>query len=331
MRKFLRMIMIFLCLASLISCSGSKEKSYTKKFYSMGTVIAVTIYSSNETAALDIIENVQGIYDRYDAVADYYYDHSGVESVHSLNEKRSVTASAELLELVSYALEVKEETNGYFEPLIGSLSEKWKNALFPEDEQEPSILSTETVNEELAIIANSEITISDSTITITGEANLDLGGVAKGYATQKVYEYFTENGVTKYLVNAGNSNILCGMKPDGSEFNVAVTKTFVVDDYLCVVTAKNKAIVTSSIKEQYIEIDEEIYHHIISSKTGMPINYYDTVVILGENSGLLDAYSTAIFSMDLDTAKDFLKDKNLDVYFFKNDTAIYSTVEGWNE
>ena len=43
---------------------------------------------------------------------------------------------------------------------------------------------------------------------------------------------------------------------------------------------------------------------------------------------IADVYSTAIFSMDLEAAKEFAKNKNIDIILFKDDSILYQS-EGW--
>ena len=122
---------------------------------------------------------------------------------------------------------------------------------------------------------------------------LDLGACAKGYALMKVKEYLDSHSIKTYLINGGSSSIIVGEKEKSQNYKIGIRE---VDNF--VLERKNKALGTSSLLEQYIIINDNVYHHIINPKNGLCANYYDTVVLVGLNALDLDIYSTALFVMN---------------------------------
>lgn len=311
-------VMILFTMFLLVVCSSCSTKPTVSRhtFFAMDTFISVTFYS--ETESEQYASEIEHIYLKYDAVASDYTSAENQKSVYDLNRDRSVIASNELLELVRFALVMQDETSSYFQPFIGKLSHLWKESL---DTKE--IPSNGSIQELLNEIKNSFLEIEDNRITIYGMANLDLGGIAKGYATQKAKEYLNSVSCSNYILNAGTSNIVLGNKL-GDFFSVGLLKAF-EDGYYKILNVKDISIGTSSIREQNATIDDKIYGHLINPFTGYPANYYDTLTILGEDSGRLDAYSTAVYAMDLETAISFLESKNLDWIACKNDVVCYES------
>lgn len=311
MKKILILIFLFL----LCSCEKSPSvESY--RFYAMDTMISIQFY--NVENSKEISKEVEKIYLKYDAVASDFQSGYGAMSVYDLNEKRQGIVSDELLELIEFSLQMKEETDGYYNPFIGKLTQAWKKSF-----EEKKWLDEEKVNLLLEESLSTNLHIDGKNVTLLGEGNLDLGGIAKGYATEQVEQYLKVIHCTDFLLNAGSSNIVLGSKV-GQPFKVGLSQAF-GNDYFMILEYANQSISTSSMKEQHVLYEGSYYSHLINAKTGYPANLYETMSIIGDDSGVLDAYSTACFSMELSMAKDFLKEKNLEFVVSKDNQLLYQS------
>lgn len=297
------------------SCT-QQEKKETYTFYAMDTFISITFYNTNNSK--ELAKGVEDLYLKYGSIADDYQAGISDFTVFDLNQKRKGEVSEELKELLEFSLLMKEETNGYYNPFIGRLSHLWKDAL-----ANKSLVDSEQIQKELEIMNQTRLEIDGLSVSILGDGNIDLGGVAKGYATSKVKEYLDSLNCHSYLLNAGSSNLVLGDK-NGKEFRVGLSKA-TESGYFEVLNLKEKAISTSSIKEQNVIIDGIRYSHLLNPKTGQPALYYDTVSIIGEDSKSLDAYSTAIFAMELEELKAFLEEKNVEGIVSKENKTLYKS------
>lgn len=316
---FFNLIVLFFCLTSC-----GEPVQYSKTIFAMDTIINVTIYNAEEKH----LNNIRDIYMDYSNACDMFNSYEG--NLCDLNNKRTVKANKELLEVVQYSLEIQNELDGYFNILIGRITKIWKDALHIGDNSTPVVLpNDELIQEELKIMNESKIIIKDDSITIEGQADIDLGGVAKGYATQKVEEYLKENNITSYMINAGSSNISLGYKNKDESYMVGLTNLDRMS-YFKKLKIDNKAIVTSSIAEQNRIVDEKVYTHIINPLTGHCESKYDIVTIIGEKSGYLDILSTTLFSMSIDEIKKYLNEKDIDIVLVKDNNILYES-EGIKE
>ncbi len=305
-------LVFFLCF--LVSCTQPiKMDTYT--FYAMDTFISLQFYNVDEYQQIG--KEVEKIYLSYDQAANDFKE-SSIDNIYSLNQNRTAVISEELKELLEFSLKMKEETKGYFNPFIGRLSHLWKEAL-----EENKLVSEEIIERELAIMKNTSLKIEENQVTLLGDGNLDLGGVAKGYATQKAKEYLDSIECHRYLLNAGSSNLVLGDKAGGA-FSVGLTRAL-KDGYFYTLTLKDAAIATSSIREQHKKIDGNIYSHLLNPMTGKPADFYETLSIIGQDSSILDAYSTACFAMELETLKEFLSTKGLDFIVSKDGALLYKS------
>lgn len=314
MKKIL--ICLYLLLSfTLISCSKPVQME-NYQFYAMDTVISIRFYNVENSQM--IAKEVEQIYISYHNVADDFNTGKKENSCYDLNQKRSLEMSDSFIELLSFGLEMKKTTGGYYNPFIGRLSHLWKDAL-----ANGLLVDDAIISAELAIMNSSEVIIDGNMVQLQGEGNLDLGGIAKGYATKKVQEYLASIDCHSYLLNAGNSTIVLGDKANEA-FTVGLSKA-TDNDYYKVLQLKHKAIGTSSVREQHYFINGELYSHLLDTKTGKPAKSYDSISIIGEDASLLDALSTACFSMSIDQIEALLKTFGYDFICSKNNALLYQS------
>lgn len=143
-------------------------------------------------------------------------------------------------------------------------------------------------------------------VTIHGDdIKLDLGAIAKGYATQKAVDYIKAQDIKYYAIVSGSSSIILGENKNRADedyiYKVSLAnpvKTEVTDKATYgTLDAKNLSITTSGNYEQYVLNQGYRYHHIVSPISKAPTQYYHTVTLIGQDAGLLDGLSTALFSM----------------------------------
>ena len=161
-----------------------------------------------------------------------------------------------------------------------------------------------------------EKTADGWTVTLLDGAQLDLGGIAKGYAADLLRAQLEKEGVTSATLDLGGDVFVMGRKTDGSDWRIAVKDPADTESYLGVVSAADKFIVTSGVYERYFEENGVRYHHILDPKTGCPAESgLVSVTVLCENGAWADALSTACFVLGPDGAlalRDDLADQGTD-------------------
>lgn len=330
-KKIYSLIILISMMFLLISCD---DKPYIKgySFNSMGSYIEVQIYEKTDLdKAFDSVFDIFSFYGqltsnyRRNEVEETspYYD---LNNIYLINEKAGVEpvkVKEELIELIELSIMLNEQTNGYFNIGLGKASEIWKNAInytlvlsYEEYLNTVNMLSDlETPDLSKVIIdkENKTVYLEDKTFS------LDLGGIAKGYATELAYNYLKDElGLKRFKINSGASSIGIALPPvnhpiktyikdDNSTYN----NNFYKDGLLGYIPGGNKHIATSGSAQQYVNVydDSGFYkkvHHLISPFTLLPVNHYYKVTLIGDNSFLLDAYATAVYLMPLEEAVEFL-------------------------
>ena len=128
------------------------------------------------------------------------------------------------------------------------------------------------------------------------------------------------------MLNIGGNLRIIGSKPDGTGWNTGIKNPMDQSKYSLYLNIKNISCVTSGDYERYFTYNGNKYHHVIDKDTLMPSNYFSSVTILVNDSGLADALSTALFSMSYEEGK-LLVEKlgNVEVvWIYKDGTVVYT-------
>ena len=224
------------------------------------------------------------------------------------------------------ALELNKETDGAFDIAIYPVMEAWgfptQNFRVPSADELTGLLKHVDAAKILYDKDTREISFEDD------QMKIDLGGIAKGYTSSRIMDIFKENGITSGLVNLGGNVQALGTKTDGSNWRVAVQSPDDTEDYLGVLSIRDKAVITSGGYERYFEQDGVTYHHIIDPKTGYPAeNGLVSVTIVSSDGTLADGLSTSLFIMGEEKAAEFWKahSDEFEAILETDDGTIYVT------
>lgn len=306
----LKLSLLLLPLISLVSCSTAKEIS-RKSFY-FDTYTETRLYEGKE----ENLNDINQIFAKIDKLTDNFTERN-IDNIYKINKtNENVVVEPELHDILSLSFSSNLASLNYFNPLCGSLSKKWKESL-----KNKSVLSESVINEELSKMASSGLELlGDNTVRRTGESEIDLGAVTKGYALDKVKEYLDVVNIKKYLVDAGSSSILLGEKDAGKNFTIKVSN--LPNSYL---ELKNCFISTSSLSRQFVEIDGQKYSHIINPNNGSAINLHEAVIVVSDVGYLGDILSTDFVNESIDSIKVLEQQFNVKTIVIDNSQISYKT------
>ena len=322
MKKIYKILPLLL-VASLTACDNlNKIEGVGYYFY---TEVSFMMYAKNDSALKEIKKICQGI----DNYSDPYQrrDMTNVYDLNQTNEK--IKISKDLYDLLDAAKQASQYTDN-FNPLIGSLSDKWKESL---GKNNPEVLSDTIIQEELAKINSSSYTIekveNEYYAQRFGEATLDLGAIAKGYALDRILEVLSDNGISEYLINCGSSSILLGTNSHLREWRKKAESTYTIslrDVPNTYFKAENCVISSSGNEIQGVKIGDTMYSHIINPLTGSAIMENDAVIVITDTRlGYLgDALSTSMMMNTVEEIKEIEKEFNAKTIVVKNKQVVYS-------
>ena len=321
MKRIVSVISVIVIILSLfVSCKPEKQKFAESFIEYFDTVSTVTGY---EAAALDFDKNsteVEALLKEYHELYDIYNSYSGINNVRTVNEMAGIApvkVDKKIIDLIEYAKEMYALTKSKTDVTFGSVLKIWheyrelgnnypSEASLPDDGELKSAAVHTGFDKIVIDRENSTVFITDS------KASIDVGAVAKGYATEQIAKYLEGKGVTGYALNIGGNIRVIGDKPDGSKWTAAVTNpdTSAENAYLMNINLENKAFVTSGSYVRFYTVDGKRYHHIIDPETLYPKNEFASVSILSSDSGVADCLSTALFCMSYERGKALIENIN---------------------
>ncbi len=340
MRFFLRTISILLDILLLLPLSGcmaekaQKQQSRTTFDY-FDTVIQLTGYDDTDEFT-QTADAVFDIFAEYHRLCDLYHAYNDIQNLNTINQnagKSPVQVDRKLFDLLSYAKQMGEKTNGSFDITLGGVLSIWNEARTAGiDDPENAALPDENRLQEAAQHSGlQKLILNEDDLTVflnDSEMSLDLGGVAKGYAVERAAEYLITNGKTGYMINAGGNVRTIGTKPSGESWIVGIQNPDMDENepYAALISIDDLSLVTSGDYQRYFMVNGVRYHHIIDPKTLMPSGQYRSVSVLCSDSGLADCLSTALFNLTITEGKRLLQtfDK-VEVLWILSDGSIQMT------
>ncbi len=210
--------------------------------------------------------------------------------------------SPETYELIQKSIEISKKTEGLFDISIYPLVRAWGFT-----KEEYRVPEPEELGRLLEKVDASKIRLEpDNRVTLPEGMEIDLGGIAKGYLSQKLTELFREGGAQAAVVSLGGNVQTFGKKPDGTPFMVGITDPSDGTSVLGTIRIGEKAVITSGSYQRYFEKNGKVYHHIIDKRTGAPAQSdLTSVTVIGEDGVAADSLATALFVMGKEKAVQF--------------------------
>jgi len=294
-KRFFAFILLWVIVYGCGACGSSKEpvEAHSATIFAMDTVMELTIYGDEK-----LLEQAQG---RILELENKLSVTDGGSEIARLNSSGGGTVSADTRKLLERALILCGDSGGALDISVYPVLKAWGFTVgeykVPDEEELKTLLQ--------AVDYRKVRIEEDGSIALAPGMEIDLGSVAKGYASDCLVELFKGNGVASGILNLGGNVYALGTKPDGSPWRVAITDP-VEGGYVGAVEVTDGAVVTSGGYERYFEQDGIRYHHIIDPATGYPAdNGFLSVTVIGGEGGVCDALSTALFVMGPERAAEF--------------------------
>lgn len=325
MTKRKGLILLVLVIIGIIIGIKFSEKGYTTKPYIkedvlFDTYVTVKAFGENKGEVEKAVEEAFKEMKRIQNLMDFFNPESEVSKINQSNQK--VKISQDTAQVIKLSLLYGKKTNGAFNIAVGPLVSLWnfgEGGLLPEEEE---------LNKALSLVDLKSITLGEEARTVQllkPEMKIDLGGIAKGYATDKAIEILKRHRITQALVTTGSTTKVIGLKPDKKPWQVGIEHPRDTEKLIGVLSATNESISTSGDYQRYFEKDNKRYHHILNPKTGMPAKEIMSVTVVTKKScAEADILSTAIFVMGYSKGMDFVKkEKGLEAVIVTLDGKVH--------
>lgn len=325
MKKLVSLLLcVSFCSLCLCACSGSGEKARYNAVYTdvFDTVTEFTAYCYSEEEFNKAAEAMHAELLRLHKLFDIYNSYDGVKNVRTLceNPGTGLRGVPELCALVELGKEYYSLSGGKLNIALGAVLRIWHEYR----EKGTGVPSAEELRKASEHTDISKVSASPEGIVALSdpELKLDLGAVAKGYASGLAAKVIKDMGVTDFALNIGGNVVTSGEKPNG-KWVIGVQDPD--EGIYAKVRVSGESVVTSGDYQRYYEYEGVRYHHIIDPETLFPADRYRSVTVICGDPAQADALSTALFLMPLEEGKALAKSRGAEALWILPDKSSVRT------
>ncbi len=341
MKRYICLItaLVLIC-CSFCGCAPQKKKYTAWSMDYFDTMISVTGYETEKETFDAKADEILALLGEYHRLYTIYHRFEGMENLCTINElvngvHRTVTVDRRIIDLLLYAKEMYETTGGMMNVAMGSVLSLWHNyrAIGMDTPEKASLPPMEQLQEaaEHTDIEKMVVDEENNTVTLTDpKMKLDVGAIAKGYATEQVAKAMEQKGLSGYILNVGGNVRAIGARGDGSDWTIGIENPD-GGDYFAHLSLSGMSVVTSGSYQRFYYVGGKPYHHIIHPDTLMPAEGYLSVSVLCKDSGMADALSTALFCMPQKDGLALIEPLENVEALWVTPSGEKTTSSGWNQ
>ncbi|MCX7773413.1 MAG: FAD:protein FMN transferase [Clostridia bacterium] len=339
------LLSVMLCFTLLAAaCSTQKATGYGKYSYeflgTFDTVIQFVGYAKSQQDFEAMAKAGQARFAELDKLYDIYNDYQGINNVKTINNnagKKPVEVKQEIIDLIAFSIDWYQKTNGKCNIALGAMLSIWHDYREaginnPEQAKLPPMADLQNAMKYTDI---SKVIIDKSKKTIYLEdphMQLDVGAVAKGYATEVVTKELLAKGYNNFIISSGGNVRTTGKPLDGVRKNWGIgiqnpngNTQDPNDAPLDIVFLSDASVVTSGDYQRYYTVNGKRYHHLIDPTTLMPATYYRAVTIVTPDSGFADFMSTTLFLTPYEESRKLAEKLGIDAIWIMADGTMKTT------
>lgn len=341
-KKLLGLILSLALVGS--GCSQQPKSEYSKYSYeflgAFDTVIQFLGYSKNQQEFEDITKIGQERLMELHQLYDIYNDYEGINNVKTINDNagiKPVEVQQEIIDLILFSKEWYNKTNGECNIALGPLLKIWHDyreaginnpdtAEVPPVDKLQKALEYTDINKVIVDTDKKTVFLED------GHMRLDVGSVAKGYATELVARELEGKGYQSLIISSGGNVRTMGQPLDGirSKWGIGIQNPNgnpldPNDAPVDIVFLKSQSMVTSGDYQRFYTVDGKRYHHLIDPKTLMPADYFRSVTIVTQDSGLADFMSTTLFLTPYEEGRKLAESLGIEAIWIMKDGTLRTT------
>ncbi|OTQ60910.1 FAD:protein FMN transferase [Gilliamella apis] len=288
----------------------------------MGTTVSLMLFEPNETVVQHVFNTINQLENKLTVNRPV----SEVMSINNAAGKHPVRVSHAVYSLIEQAWKVSLMPDSCFNVAIGPLVKLWKIGFSGHQVPNP-----EQIVEKRSLIDPNDIKLDPKSCSVflkKAGMEIDLGAIAKGYIADVIKLVLQQHNVYQAIVNLGGNVLTTGDSPIDAEgyWHIGLKKPFssIENELVGLIKVKNKSVVTSGTYERYFIENQHVYHHILDSKTGYPLdNELESITIISDTSLEGDIYSTILYGFGTEKTKQLLKSQqNLSAIFLLKDKTI---------
>jgi thiamine biosynthesis lipoprotein len=283
---------------------------------SMACVYAIEAYGADRAALPAIVDAAFDEVDRIDRLMSHYKTESALSRLNREAANGPVKVEPELFDLITEAMRYQRDSRGAFDITVGPLMKAW--GFFDGDGRIPT---DDALTAARARVGAAHVVLDSREKTIAFDragVELDLGGIAKGYAVDRVVSLLKERNVAAALISAGGSTIYgLGAPPGRDAWAVDIQDPANARKTAMTVQLNDRAVSVAGRSEKSFEADGVTYSHIMDPRTGKPVQGLRGVAVLAASGTAGDALDNVFFVLGREESRNYLSSlSDVEVFFF---------------
>ena len=289
-----------------------------KTFPALGTVNTLFLRGSD---AMETTEEAKAYILSLEQSLSVFRPDSEVSVLNRQKGGRTVPLREETMRILEESVRCGELTEGAFDITAVPLSMIWKKAI-----RERRLPDPKEIRKRKRLVGYRELRIDPERGTAslhrTGQS-VDFGGIAKGWAADRLAELLGKHDIEEALLNLGGTVLVCG-----GEREIGIQDPFdKAGRIMGTLKLRNGFAVTSGSYEQGFTAGGIRYHHIIDPRTGFPAGSgLCSVTLTGDqNAAELDVLATAAIILGEEKTLPILRERGIEGIFVRDDGKVFVT------
>ncbi len=310
-RAWLTLILVLLGVVGF-SLYPRRPVEYRSDRFLMDTLVSIRVYGRDGeklrkavTEAYAEMQRIADLTSRFPARGTAEHAASDVCRINDMAGIKPVTVDPDVFAMLELSRTWRHCTGGAFDVSIGPVMDLWGFG-----GKHPHVPKYGEITARLALVDSDRLLLKREGRTVflvkTG-MGLDLGAVAKGYATEKAAQVLKRNGIEKAIIDAGGTIRVLGKNAEGAAWRIGIKNPANSGGILAVLALEDSAVATSAGYYRFFDSGRRRYHHILNPGTGYPAMENASVTVVAKDAGMADILSTALFVLKPEKALETVK------------------------
>jgi thiamine biosynthesis lipoprotein len=277
-----------------------RDRVYSSDQFLMDTLVSIKVYGDKPdtlqkavAAAYREMHRLAELADGFPEPGTAAYTSSDVCRINQRAGIAPVRVDPDIMAMLLLAKKYSELSHGAFDVTVGPLMELWGFG-----SKNPHIPPPDSIKAARALVGSADLLLDQEAGTVflrRSGMKIDLGAIAKGYATEKALQVIRTYGVKKALIDAGGNIRVIGTNQKDRPWRIGIKDPRKPEGIAAIVPLENQAAVTSGDYYRFFEVDGKRYHHIIDPRSGYPATTTMAATVIAADAGLADVLSTVFF------------------------------------
>jgi thiamine biosynthesis lipoprotein len=326
--NYFKYLIIFISVAFLSATKSSSLREFKITGFAQGTTYSINYFAEDSLVTKNQIDSILNV---IDLSMSLYKPNSAISKFNKMPQGK-MKIDAHMKNVLVKSFQINKETDGLFDITIQPLMRLWgfyKDGAnpTPDTSRIKAFLSGTTGMDKIKLR-------KDFLSKANNHMEIDLNGIAQGYTVDVIADFFETKGINIYVVEVGGEVRAKGPKPDGKTIKIGIEgpseDAFADANIKHIISFQEGAITTSGNYRKFITYNGKNYGHIISPKTGYPINNeVISVTVFAKKAIDADGYDNALMLMGVEKALKFVEQKkDIEAYFIykKPDGKVVDTL-----